>query len=235
MQPTHDTAPTVHDDDGARRPAVGHPSGHDQPAGEHGDTGGHGGHGDHVAMFRRRFWWSLLLTLPLVATSHMVMDWFGYDLDFPAMAWVGPVLGTIIFFWGGWPFLSGGWSEVRGRRPGMMLLIAMAITVAYVASLATSLGLVRPRLLVGAGGADHDHAAGPLAGDEGPRPGPVGPGRPGRAAARRGRAGPLRRRDRDGVDLGPRARRRRARAGRRAGAGRRRRSSTARPSSTSRW
>ncbi len=139
MQPTHDTAPTVRDDDGPDT-GVGHPSGHDQPAGEHGDTGGHGGHGDHVAMFRRRFWWSLLLTLPLVATSYMVMDWFGYELDFPAMAWVGPILGTGIFFWGGWPFLSGGWSEVRGRRPGMMLLISMAITVAYTASLATSLG-----------------------------------------------------------------------------------------------
>ncbi|MEA2842783.1 MAG: P-type Cu2+ transporter [Actinomycetota bacterium] len=91
-------------------------------------------------MFRRRFWWSLLLTIPLVATSHMVMDWFGYELDFPAMAWVGPVLGTGIFVWGGWPFLSGGWSELRSRRPGMMLLISMAITVAYTASLATSLG-----------------------------------------------------------------------------------------------
>jgi Cu2+-exporting ATPase len=91
-------------------------------------------------MYRRRFWWSLLLTIPLVATSHMVMDWFGYELDFPAMAWVGPVLGTGIFVWGGWPFLSGGWSELRSRRPGMMLLISMAITVAYTASLATSLG-----------------------------------------------------------------------------------------------
>ncbi len=139
MHPTHDTALTVHDDDGIDT-GVGHPDGDDQSTGEHDDTGGHGGHGDHVAMFRRRFWWSLLLTIPLVATSHMVMDWLGYEIDFPAMAWVGPVLGTGILLWGGWPFLSGGWSEVRGRRPGMMLLISMAITVAYTASLATSLG-----------------------------------------------------------------------------------------------
>jgi Cu2+-exporting ATPase len=102
--------------------------------------GGHAGHGDHVAMFRRRFWWSLLLTIPLVVTSHMVMDWFGYSLDFPGMSLVGPVLGSVIFFWGGWPFLEGGWQEAKSRQPGMMLLIAMAITVAYVASLATSLG-----------------------------------------------------------------------------------------------
>jgi P-type Cu2+ transporter len=98
------------------------------------------GHGDHAAMFRRRFWWSLLLTIPVVVTSTTVMDWVGYDLDFPGIDWVGPVLGTVIFFWAGRPFLDGGRSELRRRQPGMMLLISMAITVAYVASLATSLG-----------------------------------------------------------------------------------------------
>ena len=102
---------------------------------------GHGGHGDHVSMFRRRFWWSLLLTVPVVVTSEMVMDWFGYTIDFAGIDLVGPVLGSVIFFWAGWPFLSGGWSELTRQQPGMMLLIAMAITVAYVASLATSLGL----------------------------------------------------------------------------------------------
>ncbi|MEW6474001.1 MAG: heavy metal translocating P-type ATPase [Actinomycetota bacterium] len=113
--------------------AVGH-GGHDGHAAH-----GHGGHGDHVAMFRRRFWWSLLLTIPMVVTSHMVMEWFGYELDFPGMDWVGPVLGSVVFFWAGWPFLAGGAAEAKDRRPGMMLLIAMAITVAYAASLAYSL------------------------------------------------------------------------------------------------
>jgi Cu2+-exporting ATPase len=108
--------------------------------GAHAGDGAHAGHGDHTAMFRRRFWWSLLLTIPVVVTSEMVMDWFGYELDFPGIDLVGPVLGSVIFFWAGWPFLSGGWSEARARRPGMMLLIGMAITVAYVASMATSLG-----------------------------------------------------------------------------------------------
>jgi Cu2+-exporting ATPase len=111
---------------------------------EHTDAHGGGGHGTHdghhVEMFRRRFWWSLVLTVPLVATSHMVMDWFGYELDFPGIEWVGPVLGTILFLWGGKPFLTGGLREARARTPGMMLLIAMAITVAYIASMATSLG-----------------------------------------------------------------------------------------------
>ena len=111
-----------------------------QPHGSHGDHGGHGKHaGHHTEQFRRRFWVSLLLSIPVVATSHMVMDWFGYELDFAGMEWVGPVLGSVIFAWGGWPFLEGAWREVRDRQPGMMLLIGMAITVAYVASMATSL------------------------------------------------------------------------------------------------
>jgi Cu2+-exporting ATPase len=118
---------------------VPHDSHHAGSGGDHG--GGHGAHhGHHVEMFRTRFWWSLLLTVPLVVTSHMVMDWFGYSLDFPGIEWVGPVLGTIVFAWGGQPFLAGGIQEAKARKPGMMLLIAMAITVAYVASMATSLG-----------------------------------------------------------------------------------------------
>ena len=116
-----------------------HEAGHSDHAG-HAGHAGHGGHGDHAQMFRRLFWWSLLLTVPIVATSHMVMDWFGYSLEFPGMELVGPGLGSILFFWGGWPFLSGGWAEARSRQPGMMLLIAMAISVAFGASLATSLG-----------------------------------------------------------------------------------------------
>ena len=72
-------------------------------------------------------------------TSPTVMDWFGYDIGFAGMAWVGPVLGSVVFWWGGWPFLAGGAAEIRDRQPGMMLLISMAITVAYVSSLATSL------------------------------------------------------------------------------------------------
>ena len=96
-------------------------------------------HGDHVDMFRRRFWWSLLLTVPVIVTSPMVMDWFGYDLDVAGITLIGPVLGSIVFWWAGWPFLTGGVEELRNRRPGMMLLIAMAITVAYVASFSSSL------------------------------------------------------------------------------------------------
>jgi Cu2+-exporting ATPase len=106
--------------------------------------GAHQGHDKHAGhdpeMFRRKFWLSLALTVPIVVTSDMVMEWFGYSLDFPGMTLVGPVLGSVVFFYGGWPFLVGGVREVRDRAPGMMLLISMAITVAYVASLATSIG-----------------------------------------------------------------------------------------------
>ncbi len=103
----------------------------------------HAGHDEHAGhdpeMFRRRFWISLALTIPLVVTSEMVMDWFNYSIDFPGMSWLGPMLGSAVFWWGGWPFLVGGVAEVRRRQPGMMLLISMAITVAYAASMATSL------------------------------------------------------------------------------------------------
>jgi len=114
-------------------------------AGHAGHAGGHQGHDKHAGhdpeAFRRKFWLSLVLTIPIVATSDMIMDWFGYTLDFPGVTWVGPVLGTVVFLYGGWPFLTGAVSEVRDRAPGMMLLISMAITVAYTASIATSLGL----------------------------------------------------------------------------------------------
>jgi len=108
----------------------------------HGSRDGHGGHdqADHAGVFRRRFWWSLLLTVPIVATSHMVMEWFGYDLDFYGIEWIGPVLGSVVYVWAGWPFLAGGWRETKARQPGMMVLIAMAISVAFAASMATSLG-----------------------------------------------------------------------------------------------
>jgi Cu2+-exporting ATPase len=100
----------------------------------------HDHHAHHAEMFRRRFWWSLLLTIPVVVTSEMVMDWFHYDLDFPGVRAVAPLLGTVVYAWGGWPFLAGAVDEVRRRAPGMMLLVAMAITVAFVASVAKSAG-----------------------------------------------------------------------------------------------
>src|SRR5262245_60804981 len=104
---------------------------------EHHDHDQHAGHDPE--QFRRKFWLSLALTVPIVVTSPMIMDWFGYDLDFPGISLVGPILGSIVFVYGGWPFLKGGVDEVRARQPGMMLLISLALVVAYVASMASSL------------------------------------------------------------------------------------------------
>jgi P-type Cu2+ transporter len=117
---------------------------HDEHAGHasHDEHAGHGSHGDHAALFRDRFWLTLLLTVPVVVWSHHIQAWAGYTAPtFPGSEAMAPVLGSVIFFYGGWPFLTGGWQEAKDRAPGMMLLISMAITVAYTASMATSLGL----------------------------------------------------------------------------------------------
>jgi Cu2+-exporting ATPase len=85
---------------------------------------------------------SLLLTVPVVFFSEMFADLLGYTRpDFVSADWISPVLGTVIFIYGGAPFLTGAVAELRRRRPGMMLLIAMAITVAFLASWATTLGI----------------------------------------------------------------------------------------------
>jgi Cu2+-exporting ATPase len=91
-------------------------------------------------MFRDRFWISLLLTIPVVYFSEMIQEWFGYSaVTFPGSELVAPLLGTVIFVYGGSPFLKGAVGEIRDRQPGMMLLIGMAIIVAFLASAATSL------------------------------------------------------------------------------------------------
>jgi Cu2+-exporting ATPase len=110
--------------------------------GQHGGHGAHGGHGDHAAQFRDRFWLSLLLTIPVVVYSEMVQEWLGFTPpQFPGSQWVAPVLGTAVFLYGGRPFLEGGLAELRSRQPGMMLLISLAILVAFGASLATVFGV----------------------------------------------------------------------------------------------
>ncbi len=106
--------------------------GHDEHAG-HGGGGG-GGHAGHADMFRVLFWRNLALAIPVLVFSEQVQEWFNYDWSFPGSQWIAPVLGTVIYFYGGKPFLAGGLDEARNRRPGMMLLIALAITVAFVSS-----------------------------------------------------------------------------------------------------
>ncbi len=102
---------------------------------------GGSGHAGHAAMFRDRFWVALALTVPVVYFSEMFQMLLGYGaVGFPGSGLIPPVLGTVIFVYGGAPFLTGGISELKDRRPGMMLLIMLAITVAFLASVATELG-----------------------------------------------------------------------------------------------
>ncbi|ORV27748.1 ATPase [Mycolicibacterium conceptionense] len=116
---------------------------------EHEHTGhaGHAGHGDHVAQFRRLFWVMAALAVPTVALSPMFAMLLGYDLPgFPGARWISPVLGTVMYVWGGRPFLTGAVSEIRSRAPGMMLLIGLAITVAFLASWGASLAVLHHQL-----------------------------------------------------------------------------------------
>lgn len=107
---------------------------------------GHGKHGhDHHNMmiedFRRRFWISLILALPVIIFSPMVQDIIGYSLGIPNQMLVSFILSSVIFFYGGWPFLTGLIDEVKKGSPGMMTLIGVAITVAYLYSSAIVFGL----------------------------------------------------------------------------------------------
>ncbi|EWS81797.1 ATPase [Brachybacterium phenoliresistens] len=113
----------------------------------HQEHGGHGGHGDHVGQFRRLFWISLILAVPVVALSPMFAMLLGYQIPpLPGLRWVAPVLGTVLYVVGGRPFLTGAVSEIRSRRPGMMLLIALGITVAFVASWGATIGVLHHEL-----------------------------------------------------------------------------------------
>jgi P-type Cu2+ transporter len=100
----------------------------------------HGGH-DHGAMiadYRQRFWVTLVATVPILALAPMIQGWLGIGeaLDFPGDSYVLAGLSTLVYFYGGWPFLTGLWEEVRTGRTGMMTLIAVAITAAYTYSMA---------------------------------------------------------------------------------------------------
>ena len=123
---------------------------HHEEHADHGDHQSHGGHGHHghagheghAEVFRRRFWISSLLTIPVLIYSEMIQEWFGFTPpEFPGSDLIAPVLGIIVFIYGGRVFLEGGWDELRDRQPGMMLLISLAILVAFVASLATTFDL----------------------------------------------------------------------------------------------
>ena len=121
--------------------AQGVPGGHAHHGhGAHDEHAGHD-HGGHVQVFRRLFWIMLLLGIPTVAFSPMFGMLFGYEV-IGWGRWVAPILGTVMYVWGGKPFLTGGYDEIKARQPGMMLLISLGITVAFVASWGSTIGLL---------------------------------------------------------------------------------------------
>ncbi|MDD3355396.1 MAG: copper-translocating P-type ATPase [Dysgonamonadaceae bacterium] len=114
---------------------------------DHGNEHEHHDHTDHHRMmikdFKRRFWISLIFTLPILALSPMVQDLFGFEFSFLGETdkYILFGLSSIVFFYGGWPFLKGIVDELKQKQPGMMTLIAVAITVAWGYSTATTFGL----------------------------------------------------------------------------------------------
>lgn len=111
------------------------------PLGKSQDHGDHSSHASGIADFKRRFFVVLALTIPIMMLSHMIQDWLGINLQFPGDGFVLLGLSSVVFFYGGWPFLRGLVGEIRVKNPGMMTLIGFAISVAYIYSVAVVLGL----------------------------------------------------------------------------------------------
>lgn len=111
---------------------------HGNPA--HGASG-HDHHRMMIADFKKRLWISLAITVPVLLLSPMIHMILGFSFTFPGSFYVLFALSSVVYFHGGWPFLKGAWDELRGRSPGMMTLIAVAITVAWLYSSAVVFGL----------------------------------------------------------------------------------------------
>lgn len=133
QQDTHDKTHNNHDKN--------HKSNHENNnrEGEHHEGHDHSHH--DPSQFKQKFWLSLVLTLPILYYAEQFQTWFGYEaVSFPGSEWLSPLLAVVLYFYGGWVFLTGAVSEVRSRQPGMMTLIAFAITVAFVYSLVVTFG-----------------------------------------------------------------------------------------------
>ena len=110
----------------------------------HADHGSHDAHAGHNPnMFKQKFWLSLALTVPTLLFSPTIQNWLGFDLSFSGSEFIPAIFGTIIFFYGGLVFLKSARGELEAKRPGMMTLISMAISVAFIYSLLVTLGTVQ--------------------------------------------------------------------------------------------
>jgi Cu2+-exporting ATPase len=110
---------------------------------DHGEHEEHSHHEHHKMMvqdFKFRFWWVLALTIPIMALSPMIQDFLGVDWRFTGDSWILAALSTVVYFFGGWPFLTGLIDELKKKQPGMMTLIGLAISIAYIYSTAVVFG-----------------------------------------------------------------------------------------------
>lgn len=114
---------------------------HSENHNHHSDSGYDKHEGHHTHDFLKRFWVSLIITVPILLLSQMIQEWFGFTVAFPGDKYVLLALGTIIYIYGGMPFLKGIVGEIKAKAIGMMTLVAIAISVAYIYSVAVVLGL----------------------------------------------------------------------------------------------
>src|SRR5262245_48156211 len=122
---SHHQATPVEHHPASPAPASHEPSDHSHAHDRH--------EGHSVEMFRRRFWLTLALTIPTLAWSPMIQHWLGFSApSFAGSRYLPAFLGTLVYLYGGSVFLQGAWRELQDRKPGMMTLIALAITVAFV-------------------------------------------------------------------------------------------------------
>jgi Cu2+-exporting ATPase len=136
MKHQHDAAHAHH------HPQTAHAQAQSERA-EHEAHAAHDKHAGHsVEMFRQKFWGTLLLTIPTIIWAPMIQKWFGYEAPGgPEVSrWISAIFGTLVFAYGGWVFINGAVRELRDRLPGMMTLIALAISVAFVFSVAVTFG-----------------------------------------------------------------------------------------------
>jgi len=121
-----------------------HEHDHESDSHDHHDHESHSHHDHHKMMvedFKFRFWWVLALTIPILALSPMIQEFLGVDWRFAGDTWILTVLSTVVFFFGGWPFLTGLVDELKKKQPGMMTLIGLAISVAFIYSVFVVFGL----------------------------------------------------------------------------------------------
>ncbi len=115
-----------------------------EPMANASNTDAHGKKVNHTGMiadFKKRFYVVLILTIPIMLLSEMIQHWLNIHISFPGSKYVLLALSSVVFFYGGWPFLKGLVNEARAKNPGMMFLIGFAISVAYIYSVAIVFGL----------------------------------------------------------------------------------------------